>query len=93
MVLILPPFYLGHFRNFVGNFIFFDEADCLANGTLIAFLRQLRNGYVNRGRIPFVHSIALVGMRNIRDYKTRKWKWRNRVISPHQLMLSMANLM
>jgi len=50
--------------------IFFDEVDCLANGTLIAFLRQLRNGYVNRNRIPFVHSIALVGMRNIRDYKS-----------------------
>jgi hypothetical protein len=50
--------------------IFFDEADCLSNGTLIAFLRQLRNGYINRSRIPFVHSIALVGMRNIRDYKS-----------------------
>jgi AAA+ ATPase superfamily predicted ATPase len=50
--------------------IFFDEADCLSNGTLIAFLRQLRDGYVNRNDIPFVHSIALVGMRNIRDYKS-----------------------
>ena len=50
--------------------IFFDEADCLSNGTLIAFLRQLRNGYVKRNQIPFVHSIALVGMRNIRDYKS-----------------------
>jgi hypothetical protein len=49
--------------------IFFDEADCLSNGTLITFLRQLREGYVCRGREPFVHSIALVGMRNIRDYK------------------------
>ncbi|MGE0082865.1 MAG: AAA-like domain-containing protein [Desulfococcaceae bacterium] len=49
--------------------ILFDEADCLANGTLIAFLRQLRDGYVNRSRIPFVHSIGLIGMRNIRDYK------------------------
>jgi len=49
--------------------IFFDEADCLSNGTLITFLRQLREGYVTRGREPFVHSIALVGMRNIRDYK------------------------
>ncbi|MCP4698963.1 MAG: ATP-binding protein [Gammaproteobacteria bacterium] len=49
--------------------ILFDEVDCLANGTLVAFLRQLRNGYVNRGQIPFVHSAALVGMRNIRDYK------------------------
>jgi hypothetical protein len=49
--------------------IFFDEADCLGGETLISFLRQLRDGYVNRGEIPFVHSLALVGMRNIRDYK------------------------
>jgi hypothetical protein len=51
--------------------IFFDEADCLSNGTLISFLRQLRDGFVSRARNPFVHSIALVGMRNIRDYKAR----------------------
>jgi hypothetical protein len=51
--------------------IFFDEADCLGNGTLITFLRQLRNGYIDKPDIPFVHSIALVGMRNIRDYKAR----------------------
>jgi hypothetical protein len=49
--------------------IFFDEADCLSNGTLITFLRQLRDGYISRSRVPFVHSVALVGMRNIRDYK------------------------
>ncbi|MCP4047775.1 MAG: ATP-binding protein, partial [Gammaproteobacteria bacterium] len=40
-----------------------------SNGTLIAFLQQLRYGYVKRSRTPFIHSIALVGMRNIRDYK------------------------
>ena len=49
--------------------IFFDEADSLTDGTLINFLRQLRDGYVSRSIAPFVHSIALVGMRNIRDYK------------------------
>jgi len=49
--------------------ILFDEADCLSNGTLITFLRQLREGFVYRAKVPFVHSIALVGMRNIRDYK------------------------
>ena len=49
--------------------IFFDEADCLYGPTLISFLRQLRAGYVNRTIAPFVHSVALVGMRNIRDYK------------------------
>ncbi len=47
----------------------FDEVDCLSNGTLITFLRQLRDGYVNRPEAPFPHSCALVGMRNIRDYK------------------------
>ena len=51
--------------------ILFDEADCLTNGTLITFLRQLREGFVSRAKVPFVHSIALVGMRNIRDYKAR----------------------
>jgi len=51
--------------------ILFDEADCLSNGTLITFLRQLREGYISRHNVPFVHSVALVGMRNIRDYKAR----------------------
>ncbi|MDR2665667.1 MAG: AAA-like domain-containing protein [Oscillospiraceae bacterium] len=51
--------------------ILFDEADCLGEGTLISFLRQLRDGYNRRAYTPFVHSIALVGMRNIRDFKAR----------------------
>jgi hypothetical protein len=51
--------------------ILFDEADCLSEGTLISFLRQLRSGYNDRNTAPFVHSIALVGMRNIRDYKAK----------------------
>jgi len=49
--------------------VFFDEADCLSGSTLITFLRQLREGYINRGSIPFIHSLALVGMRNIRDFR------------------------
>jgi hypothetical protein len=51
--------------------IFFDEADCLSEGTMISFLRQLRDGYNNRSSIPFLHSVALVGMRNIRDFKAK----------------------
>ncbi|MDR3187889.1 MAG: AAA-like domain-containing protein [Prevotellaceae bacterium] len=52
--------------------ILFDEADCLSENTLISFLRQLREGYNNRSATtPFVHSVALVGMRNIRDYKAK----------------------
>ena len=51
--------------------VFFDEADCLAGNVLISFLRQLRDGYVNRARIPFPASIALVGMLDVRDYKAQ----------------------
>lgn len=51
--------------------VFFDEVDALADGTLITFLRELRDGYVSRRMIPFPVSVALVSMRNIRDYKAR----------------------
>ena len=51
--------------------VFFDEADCLAGDVLIAFLRQLRDGYVNRAIVPFPDSIALVGMLDVRDYKAQ----------------------
>jgi hypothetical protein len=52
--------------------VFFDEADCLStDAPLIAFLRQIRAGYTNRTASPyskFPRSMALVGMRDIRDY-------------------------
>ena len=51
--------------------VLFDEADCLSNGTLVTFLRQLRDGYISRAISPYVHSLALVGMRNLRDYKAQ----------------------
>ena len=51
--------------------IFFDEADCLSESTLLSFLRQLRNGFVNRSIAPFPVSVALVGMRNLRDYRAK----------------------
>ena len=51
--------------------VFFDEADCLFGQVLISFLRQLRDGYVNRATIPFPASIALVGMLDVRDYKAQ----------------------
>ena len=63
--------------------IFFDEADCLGENTLITFLRQLRNGFVNRTTIPFPVSIALVGMRNLRDYRAK--------IRENQVTLSTAS--
>ena len=51
--------------------IFFDEADCLVEKTLISFLRQLRDGFINRSIASFPMSVALVGMRNLRDYRAR----------------------
>lgn len=51
--------------------VFFDETDCLVGDALISFLRQLRDGYVNRDTMPFPKSIALVGMLDVRDYKAQ----------------------
>jgi hypothetical protein len=51
--------------------VFFDESDCLSGSPLITFLRQIRLGYNNRTISPeskFPRSMALVGMRDIRDY-------------------------
>ena len=53
-------------------YVLFDEVDCLGGETLITFLRQLRNGKVDMGKgKPFPSSVALIGMRDIRDYKAK----------------------
>jgi hypothetical protein len=49
--------------------LFFDETDCLTDGTLISFLRQLRMGYISRDTVPFVHTVALAGKSRLCDYK------------------------
>ena len=52
--------------------MFIDEVDCLSEGTLVSFLRQLRAGKIAAaGGTPFPISVALIGMRNIRDYRMR----------------------
>ncbi|MDR2096191.1 MAG: DNA/RNA nuclease SfsA [Treponema sp.] len=50
--------------------VLFDEADVLEGETLISFLRQLRGGFAARGPGIFPVSIALVGMRDLKDYIT-----------------------
>ncbi|MBQ6474484.1 MAG: ATP-binding protein [Victivallales bacterium] len=47
-----------------------DEVDAMQGESLLSLLRQLRKGYVELplGK-PFPASVALVGMRNIRDYR------------------------
>lgn len=48
--------------------VFLDEIEALSDETLISVLRQLRSGYPNRPQ-GFPHSLALIGMRDVRDYK------------------------
>jgi len=45
-----------------------DEADGLVGEAMVSFLTQLRRGYIDRSRTPFPHALALVGMRQVRDY-------------------------
>lgn len=48
--------------------LFFDEIDALAGRTLISVLSQLRDGFSSRpGNFPA--SVALCGLRDVRDYK------------------------
>ncbi|OHY32806.1 AAA-like domain-containing protein [Cylindrospermopsis raciborskii] len=48
--------------------ILIDEIDSLQNQTLINVLRQIRDGYPRRPQ-GFPQCVALVGMRDVRDYK------------------------
>ncbi len=48
--------------------VFLDEIDALRGPPLVSILRQLRGGYPNRPR-EFPWSLALVGLRDVRDYK------------------------
>lgn len=48
--------------------VLFDEVDVLQDQALISFLRQLRGGFARRGIGRFPVSVALVGMRDLRDY-------------------------
>jgi hypothetical protein len=50
--------------------ILFDEVDVLEGDALISFLRQLRSGFAERGVGKFPVSVALVGMRDLKDYIT-----------------------
>jgi len=49
--------------------LFLDEIDALRDDALISVLRQLRSGYPSRPQ-AFPWSLALIGLRDVRDYKT-----------------------
>ncbi|MEM9220005.1 MAG: ATP-binding protein [Cyanobacteria bacterium P01_F01_bin.150] len=48
--------------------VLIDEIDSLTDDALLSVLRQLRDGYPRRPE-NFPHSLALIGMRDVRDYK------------------------
>jgi DNA polymerase III delta prime subunit len=50
--------------------VLIDEVDVLEGEVLISFLRQLRGGFAERSTGKFPVSIALVGMRDLKDYIT-----------------------
>ncbi|TAE54543.1 MAG: ATP-binding protein, partial [Bacteroidetes bacterium] len=53
-----------------GIVLLIDEADSLWDDVMVSFLRQLRDGFQIRPK-GFPQSIALVGLRDIREYKTK----------------------
>lgn len=48
--------------------LFFDEVDSLRDEALLSVLRQLRSGFDSRPH-AFPQSVALIGLRDIRDYR------------------------
>jgi hypothetical protein len=48
--------------------VLFDEVDVLEGAAMVSFLRQLRSGFADRGIGKFPVSVALVGMRDLKDY-------------------------
>jgi hypothetical protein len=50
--------------------LFLDEIDALHDESLVSVLRQLRRGFAGRPA-AFPQSVALIGLRDVRDYKVR----------------------
>ncbi len=50
--------------------VFIDEIDALQDDPLVSVLRQLRSGFPQRPKL-FPWSLALIGMRDVRDYKIK----------------------
>lgn len=48
--------------------LFIDEIDSLIGDTLLSVLRQIRAGFPNRPKL-YPHSLCLIGLRDVRDYK------------------------
>ncbi len=51
--------------------LFLDEIDATFGKTLLSILHQLRSGYRSRPK-HFPHAMALIGLRDVRDYQIRE---------------------
>lgn len=51
--------------------LFLDEVDSLLDDNFLTLLYQLRSGFMERQNHAFPHSLALIGLRDVRDYKIR----------------------
>ncbi|MEM9218803.1 MAG: ATP-binding protein [Cyanobacteria bacterium P01_F01_bin.150] len=72
--------------------IFIDEIDSLIDDALISVLRQLRDGYPRRP-LNFPHALALIGMRDVRDYKiTTGGRTRLQTASPFNIKVKSLTL-
>lgn len=71
--------------------LFLDEIDALTDDTLLAVLNQLHSGYASRPR-HFPHSLALIGLRDVRDYKLERRGGRMGTASPFNIKLESLRL-
>jgi AAA domain/Endonuclease NucS len=76
--------------------VLIDEADALVGPTMVSLLTQLRDGYIDRREVPFPHSLALIGLRTVRDYvltheERRPMRWLG-TSSPFNISAEAASL-
>ena len=70
--------------------IFLDEIDALQNDALLSVLRQLRSAYSQRPT-HFPQSLALIGLRDVRDYKIASGG-RDRLVSPSPFNIAVRSI-
>ncbi len=71
--------------------IFLDEIDALEDGVLISVLRQLRSGFSLRPQL-FPASLAVIGLRDVRDYRVLSGGGRLGTASPFNIAVRSLTL-
>lgn len=71
--------------------LFFDEIDALSGNSLVSVLTQLRAGHNARPN-PFPASVALCGLRDVRDYKVASGGNPDRVSGPSPFNIIVKSL-